>query len=247
MPLRVAASRTVHDACGTALAQLVDGADGVDGRVQRTSRVEVLSHHRKQVLARTPRCRSPRLVGRRRNPRVRQRLVRRDALALVDGQAAPNEVARRLRYATPVLLGREVIVGRQNGLHLLVVGVAIEGRVAAEQEVGDDANCPDVAIERARYSAFCPEGDEPAKEESLHWLSVPNLSKYLGCHVAWRTACCCEDVKSFLVHDPAEAKVGYQQVCIVLGRPKEQVLWLQIAVHDAMVVQAGDGRKRCAH
>ena len=42
------------------------------------------------------------------------------------------------------------------------------------------------------------------------------------------------------VHYPGQAKVGDKQVCVVLGRPEKQVLRLQIAVHDAVVVQIRD-------
>lgn len=141
----LAAAGAVHDGRGAAArAQLVDGADGVDGGVQRAARVEVLLDRRQQVLlAATGLGRVGRGVG---DPRVRQRLVRRHALGGVDGQAALDELARRLRHAAPVLERRERVVGHQDGLHLLEVGVAVEWRVTAEEEVGDHTNSPDVAV-----------------------------------------------------------------------------------------------------
>jgi hypothetical protein len=63
----------------------------------------------------------------------------------VDGEAAADEFARREGHAAPVFEGCEGVVGHEDGLHLFEVGVTVEGRVAAEEEVGDDADGPDVA------------------------------------------------------------------------------------------------------
>jgi hypothetical protein len=48
------------------------------------------------------------------------------------------------------------------------------------------------------------------------------------------------------VHDAAEAEVGDQQVCVVFGRAEEEVLGLEVAVDDAVVVEVCDGREGCA-
>jgi hypothetical protein len=50
-------------------------------------------------------------------------------------------------------------------------------------------------------------------------------------------------VELFLVHDTRQSKVGDQQISIVLWRPEEQVLRLQIAMYDAVVVEIRDGRE----
>lgn len=76
---------------------------------------------------------------------------------------------------------------------------------------------------------------------------MPGLVEDLGCHVARSAARRREHVKLLLVHDARQAKVGNEQVGIVLWRAEEQVLGLEVAVHDAMVVQIGDGRKGGAH
>jgi len=148
-----------HDAVhheGAALAQLVDGAHGVDGAVQGAPRVEVLLDRGEQVLAGAELALAARGVGRvqgRVDPGVLQGLVRGDALFGVDGQAAVDELAGRLRDAAPVLLRGVRVVGRQDGLHLLQVGLAVEGGVAAEEEVGDDADGPDVSAPRKRMQS----------------------------------------------------------------------------------------------
>lgn len=64
----------------------------------------------------------------------------------VDGQAAFDEVAGREGDAAPVFEGGEGVVGDEDGLHFFEVGVPVEGGVAAEEEVGDDAYGPDVAV-----------------------------------------------------------------------------------------------------
>jgi hypothetical protein len=46
--------------------------------------------------------------------------------------------------AAPVFYRRETVVCHENSLHFFEVGVPIEGRVAAEKEVGDDADSPEV-------------------------------------------------------------------------------------------------------
>lgn len=199
------------------LAELVDGADGVDGGVQGAAGVEVLLDGGQQVLAGAVRGREAGDEG------VLQGLVGGDALVLVNGEAAPDKVLCGRGDAAPVLDRGEAVVGVEDGLHLLEVGVAVEGGVAAEQEVGDDANGPEV-----------------------DGLAVARLLEDLGGHVAGGAAGGGEHVELLLVHDAREAKVGNEQVGVVLGRAEEQVLGLEVAVDDAVVVQVGDGRERRA-
>lgn len=77
---------------------------------------------------------------------VAERLVCGHARARVGGQATADEVARRERDAAPVFERREGVVGHQDGLHFFEVRVPVEGGVAAEEEVGDYADGPDVAV-----------------------------------------------------------------------------------------------------
>ena len=64
----------------------------------------------------------------------------------IDGEAAFYKVPRGEGDATPVLDGGEGVVGDEDGLHFFEVAVVVEGGVAAEEEVGYYADCPDVAV-----------------------------------------------------------------------------------------------------
>ena len=65
----------------------------------------------------------------------------------VGGQAAFYEFARGGGDGAPVFEGREAVVGDEDGLHFFEVGVPVEGRVAAEEEVGYYAYGPDVSFQ----------------------------------------------------------------------------------------------------
>ena len=75
-----------------------------------------------------------------------QCLVRCHALIWVDGETATDEVACGFGDVAPVLDWCEGVVGGEDGLHFFEVGVSVEGRVAAEEEVCDYADGPDVAM-----------------------------------------------------------------------------------------------------
>jgi hypothetical protein len=119
----VGGSSTVHEAV-VALAELVDGADGVDGSVQGAAGVEVLLDDGQQVGAARG---AGAAGGLARDERVQERLVGGDAGAGVDGQAALDEVAGVEADAAPVLDRGEAVVGDEDGLHLLEVGVGSKG------------------------------------------------------------------------------------------------------------------------
>lgn len=72
---------------------------------------------------------------------------------------------------------------------------------------------------------------------------MTRLPENLRRHVAWRTAGCCEDVELLLVHDSRKPKIGDKQISIVLWCSKQQILRLQISVHDTMVVEICDCRE----
>ena len=116
--------------------------------MQRAPRIKVFLDDRQEIGARH--CgvgavaRSPRQVFA--DEAVAEGLVGRHAGARVDGQAAADEVARGEGHAAPVFEGREGVVGYKDGLHFFEVGVAVEGRVAAEKEVRYYADGPDVAV-----------------------------------------------------------------------------------------------------
>lgn len=74
------------------------------------------------------------------------------AAVWVGGQAVFDELARGLRDVAPVFEGREGVVCDEDGLHLFKVRVAVEGGVAAQEEVGYDANGPDITEQRNEVS-----------------------------------------------------------------------------------------------
>ena len=69
-----------------------------------------------------------------------------EACGGIDGQAAVDEVPRGKGDAAPVFGGREGVIGNKDGLHFFKVGVPVERGVAAEEEVRDYANGPDIAV-----------------------------------------------------------------------------------------------------
>ena len=73
-----------------------------------------------------------------------ERLSRCWPVRRVDGQALCHEVLRSARNVLPVLLGLELVVASNDRLHLELLRVAVEGRVASEQEVRDDTHRPDI-------------------------------------------------------------------------------------------------------
>jgi len=76
---------------------------------------------------------------------------------------------------------------------------------------------------------------------NVHWFPVPGLLEDLGRHVPRRATRRRQDVELLLVHDPRQTEVRDQQVRIVLRGAEQEVLGLEVAVHDAVVVQVGDG------
>jgi hypothetical protein len=108
--------------------------------VERAPGVEVLLDGRQQVLLALGGD-LPKVC----NPGMRERLVGGHAGGGVNGEAATDELACFEGDAPPIFERREGVVGDEDGLHLLEVGVAVEGSVAAEEEVGYDADGPYVA------------------------------------------------------------------------------------------------------
>ena len=71
--------------------------------------------------------------------------MRGHALCRFDGEAAFDEFAGGEGDGAPVFERGEAVVGDEDGLHFFEVGVSVEGRVAAEEEVGYYADGPNVA------------------------------------------------------------------------------------------------------
>ena len=81
------------------------------------------------------------------------------------------------------------------------------------------------------------------RTRNIHWLSMTALLEDLRRHIPRRTAGCRENVELFLVHDAGQSEIGNQEVSVILRRAKQQILRLQVTVHDAVIVQVGDGRQ----
>ena len=206
-PRRLPAMPPVHQPRRAPFSKFVDGSDRVNGRVQRAARVEVFLHRGQEILVGAFVC----LFFC--DEWVRKRLVRRHALRRINGQAGLDELAGGAGYASPVSQGGERIVCGEDGLHLLEVRVSVEGRVPAKQEIGNDANRPDV-----------------------DGFPVAGFFEYLRGHVARCAAGGGEDVEGLLVHDSRKAKVGDEQVGIVFGGAEKEVFGLEVAMHDAVVM-----------
>lgn len=71
--------------------------------------------------------------------------MRSHALDGVDGEAAFDEFTRVVGDAAPEFDGGEGVVGYEDCLHFFEVGFAVEGGVAAEEEIGYYSYGPDVA------------------------------------------------------------------------------------------------------
>jgi len=166
---------------------------------------------------------------------MRKGLVSCHACSRIDSQAAADKLAGGERDATPVFERGKRVVGFEDGLHLLEVGVTVEGRVATEEEIGYDTDGPDVAVACQR-GLMCS-----LTKLCLHRLSVASLPENLRCHVTWGTTGGCEHMELLLVHDAGEAKISDEQISVVLRSTEQQILGLEIAMHNTVVVQIGDG------
>lgn len=124
--LRVNTHHTIHHKA-SALAELIDSTDGINGAVQGAARIEVLLNGRQEVLAGAA---LDRVIGRV-DPDMLQGFVGGHALLRIDCETAVDEVAGLLRDTAPVFEGCEGVVGGEDGLHFFQVGVAVERGVPA--------------------------------------------------------------------------------------------------------------------
>ena len=68
-----------------------------------------------------------------------------------------------------------MVVARDDSLHLLLLGVAVEGGVSAQEEVRDHAHCPD--IDGLAVARWKPSQDQHGKRErgrrgDAHFLKI---------------------------------------------------------------------------
>ncbi len=50
----------------------------------------------------------------------------------------------------------------------------------------------------------------------------------------------------FFVHNPRETEIGNEEVGVVLRGPEQEVLWLEVAVDDTVIVEVGYSRESCS-
>lgn len=72
---------------------------------------------------------------------------------------------------------------------------------------------------------------------------MPALFEDFRCHVPGCPARSGKHMERFFVHDPRQPKVSNQQVGIIFRCPKQEIFRLEIAMHNAMVVQVCYGRQ----
>lgn len=91
------------------------------------------------------------------------------------------------------------------------------------------------------------EREREREEGGLHRLPVAGLLEDFRGHVARRTAGGGKDMKGLVIHYSRQAKIGNQEIGVVLWRAKKEILGFQIPVNDAVVVKVGDGREGGAY
>jgi hypothetical protein len=77
----------------------------------------------------------------------------------------------------------------------------------------------------------------------LHWLSMSSLSEDLRCHVTRCSASCGQDMELLFIHNSRQSEVGNQQISVVFWGSEQQILRLQVSMHDAVVMKVCDSRK----
>ena len=83
---------------------------------------------------------------------------------------------------------------------------------------------------------------EGMREEGIfiHWFSMPRLLEDFRSHVPWCAAGCSQDMKRFFVHYPREAKIRYEEVCIVFWCSEEEVFGFEVSVDNAVIMEVGN-------
>ena len=101
--------------------------------------------------------------------------------------------------------GSKGVVGDENGLHFFEIGFSIERRVAAEEEVGNYTNGPDVAVIYQSAEVI-----ETNAVLGLHRLAMSRLLEDLRRHIPGCSTRCREHVKALFVHYPRKTEICNQ-------------------------------------
>ncbi len=153
-------------------------------------------------------------------PSVLESILTAQSLVDVDAHETPNEFLGFVADVVPV--GRvELELAFEDLREEIRVVLVVERRVAAKQDVADDADRPDV-----------------------HRLAVGLLRQHLGRHVARRAARRSHDARIFHL---GEAEVADHNLGVFVLALIEQILWLEIAMDDTFAVHVGDGVENLAN
>lgn len=74
---------------------------------------------------------------------------------------------------------------------------------------------------------------------------MTSLLENLGCHVAWSTTRCGQDVELLFVHDSRQAEVCNEEIGIVFWSSEEEVFGLEISVYYTVIMEVGDCGEGC--
>ena len=193
-----------------------------------------------------------------RQPLVLQYFLSSGPFGRVKSEAGGDELLGSLGDVLPILNGLELVITSNDSLSLLGLRVSIERRVAAKEEIGNDAHSPDVdgfVMSGCIYpiswlsNTRVKRGDifvthtskisrapcttvGSSQRELSQVLPVLMIKTHTG-----GTADFGKEGHLFRLDDPAEAEVADHNVSILAGVPEQQIFWLKIAVDDSTFVK----------
>lgn len=85
------------------------------------------------------------------------------------------------------------------------------------------------------------------EREYLHRFAMSCLAEDLRGHIPWGSARRSQNMELLLIHDSGESKVCNQQVRVVLWCSEQQILGLEIAVYNAVVMEVCNRGKCSPH
>lgn len=98
------------------------------------------------------------------------------------------------------------------------------------------------------FAPYSAEGMERKEEgRGLHRFSMAALFEDFWGHVARRATGGGKYVKGLIVHYSRQAKIGNQEISVVLWRAEKEILGFQVTVNDAVVVKVGYSREGGAY
>jgi hypothetical protein len=86
-------------------------------------------------------------------------------------------------------------------------------------------------------------GDTQNSQANIHWFSMTCFPKDFRGHIPRGSTSCCQDVELLFIHNSRQSKIRDEEIRIILRCSEQQILRLQVAMHNAVVVEVSDGRK----